>query len=103
MLFAKPHMAPEETFIAYKNLCLLGAGGGIVGQGNAHFAVIASHRIIANGHPERSILIDGRIVEHNSMVIRYLQRFRRFVRATAKKLLPGFTLHAIAERLSKGK
>ena len=50
MLFHNPELAQQETFTALKNLILLSFCGGIVGQDNAHFPVLAS-RIIASRNP----------------------------------------------------
>ena len=88
MLFHNPELAQQETFTALKNLILLSLCGGIVGQDNAHFPVIAS-RIIASRNPEagRIILLNGQLVEMNYPIIRRYYQVKRMVRARVREFL----------------
>jgi len=89
MLFHNPELAQQETFTALKNLILLSSCGGLVGQDNTHFSVIAS-RIIANRNPEsgRIILLNGQLAEMNSPIIRRYYQIKRMVRARVREFLP---------------
>ena len=89
MLFHNPELAQQETFTALKNLILLSSCGGIVGQDNAHFPVLASRIIASRGiGPGRIILLNGQLVEMNSPIIRRYYQIKRMVRARVREFLP---------------
>jgi hypothetical protein len=89
MLMANPELAAEETYIAFKNLRLLAACGGLVGQSNAHFAtIVASFVLQRDSQPERIRLIDGRIAERRSVSLRLTQAAKRNVRAMMRQIVP---------------
>ena len=86
---ANPELAAGETYVAFKNLRLLAACGGIVGQDNAHFATIAANYIFQrDSNPERIVLLDGRIAESQSARLRLLYGAKRGIRNLAKQVIP---------------
>jgi len=96
MLMANPAMVVEETYVAFKNLRLLAACGGLVGQNNAHFATIAASFILQrDSRPERVILIDGRVAEKRSLPLRLIHHTKRQARAVAKRVLPRRMLRSL--------
>ena len=88
MLFRNPDLARQETFTAVKNLTLLSACGGIVGQDNAHFATIASAIIASSGSPTRIILLNGKLAEFEVPILGLYFRLKRTVRAFVRNRLP---------------
>jgi hypothetical protein len=99
MLIAAPDLAEAETRVAFKNIALLAACGGVVGQDNAHFATLAAGAILAReGQAERIVLIDGRIAEKSSPVLSAWYRLKLALRAIARRLFPQLTARAKAAR-----
>jgi hypothetical protein len=99
MLIASPDLADEETRVAFKNIALLSACGGVVGQDNAHFATLAAGAILAReGKRARIALIDGRIAEKNSPLLSGWYQIKLALRALARRLLPQLTARARAAR-----
>jgi hypothetical protein len=89
MLFRNPDLARQETFTAAKNLALLSACGGIVGQDNAHFAIIASAIIVSNGCSSSRInLVSGQLAEFEFPLLGLYFRLKRAVRAFVRTHLP---------------
>jgi hypothetical protein len=89
MLFQNPELAQQETLTALKNLVLLSACGGIVGQDNAHFPLIAASIVTANTHNlGRIVLLNGRIAEIRSPMLAHYYHVKRAFRATVRKCLP---------------
>jgi hypothetical protein len=96
MLFRNPDLARQETFTAVKNLTLLSACGGIVGQDNAHFATIASAIIASSGSsPTRIILLNGQIAEFEAPILGHYFRLKRTLRAFVRNRLPRRLLHKL--------
>lgn len=92
MLIANPSLAKQETFVAMKNIYLLSACGGIVGQDNAHFATIAASRIAARqGNSDRIALVDGKFAEKNSPMLGQFFALKTAIRSLGRRLLPGLT------------
>lgn len=90
MLIENPMLAHQETLSATKNIYLLASCGGVVGQDNAHFATLSAAALLADGiPPDRIQLIDGRLVEKSSLIIRVAFAAKRRLREVAKALLPG--------------
>ncbi|PKB19291.1 hypothetical protein B0I00_1522 [Novosphingobium kunmingense] len=99
MLVDNPALAEQETRSAYKNIALLSACGGIVGQDNAHFATLAAGAIRARGvPPSRIALIDGRVAERASPAVSALFAVKKRLRALARRLLPHWTMEARMKR-----
>ena len=99
MLIASPDLADEETQVAFKNIMLLAACGGAVGQDNAHFATLAAGAILAReGKPARIVLIDGRIAERSSLLLSGWYQIKLALRAVARRLFPHLTARARAAR-----
>lgn len=89
MLFRNPGLAWQETFTAAKNLNLLSACGGIVGQDNAHFATLSSAVVASNFRdPNRIILLDGKLAERESPSLGLYYQFKRKVRRFILSRLP---------------
>lgn len=104
MLISNPSLAEQETLTAYKNIALLSACGGIIGQDNAHFAKLSAAAIANRTFIKDSIvLIDGRIAEHNSLLLRIVFYFRRNLRAKLRYLFPFLTIKSrvFHSRISK--
>jgi len=101
MLMSSPELVEQETLSAYKNIALLSACGGLVGQDNAHFATLAASTILVrHGAPHRVSLIDGRIAERTSPLLRARFRLQKSVRAIGRRLLPWMTASAKMKRLA---
>ncbi|RYG88869.1 MAG: hypothetical protein EON59_03085 [Alphaproteobacteria bacterium] len=101
MLMSSPELVEQETRSAYKNIALLSACGGLIGQDNAHFATLAGSTILVrHGAPERVSLIDGRIAEKTSPWLRIRFRLQNSVRAAGRRLLPWMTASARMKRLA---
>jgi hypothetical protein len=99
MLLTRPELADEQTRVAYKNIWLLSACGGLVGQDNAHFATLAAGAIYARYGSDAYIrLIDGRIAERRSSSLRAIYTASKLARALGRRLLPGLTTAARARR-----
>lgn len=104
MLIASPELAEGETRVAFKNIALLAACGGAIGQDNAHFATLAAGAILAReGEPARIVLIDGRIAEKRSLALRIWFQIKLALRAVARRLLPHLTARAQAARAAAAK
>jgi hypothetical protein len=104
MLIASPKLADEETRVAFKNIALLAACGGVVGQDNAHFATLAAGAILARENkPARIALIDGRIAEKSSPLLSAWYQIKLAVRAIARRLFPHLTARARAARAAAAK
>ena len=90
MLFRQPELARQETFTACKNLGLLAACGGIVGQDNAHFATLAA-ALVRRRHPEpgRVILLSGDVAELEAPLLGRYFALKRRARALARACVPG--------------
>lgn len=99
MLFQNPELAQQETFTALKNLVLLSSCGGIIGQDNAHFPVIAA-RIIARRQPPpgRIVLLNGRFAEMRTPIVGRYYQIKRMVRAFIRKFLPQRWLRKVSRR-----
>lgn len=99
MLMEQPELVEQETLVAFKNIHLLSACGGVVGQDNAHFATLAAASILARGVPrERVTLISGRIAEENNPALAHYFRLKAKARAIARVLFPQLTVKARMER-----
>ena len=97
MLLANPSLAHEETYVAFKNLRLLAACGGIVGQDNAHFATIAASYILQrDANPDRVVLLDGWIAEKHSASLRLFYEVKRKTREFVKRIVPREALSFIS-------
>lgn len=95
MLMASPQLAEQETRVAFKNIHLLSACGGVIGQDNAHFATLAAASIYARtGTPDRTFLIDGRIAERRSALTRLVFAANRRFRALGRRLFPFMTIQS---------
>ncbi|MDQ2082039.1 hypothetical protein RA307_17765 [Xanthobacteraceae bacterium Astr-EGSB] len=102
MLMSNRDLAEQETLTAFKNICLLGSCGAIVGQDNAHFATIAAASIYCRMQDrERISLIDGRYAEKNSGPLRALFAAKRYARIGVKKVLPWMTVEQKRPRTKK--
>lgn len=89
MLFQNPELAQQETLTAVKNLALLSACGGIIGQDNAHFPLLAASIVTAHTQqPARIVLLNGRIAELRSPILGRYYHVKRAVRAAVRKCLP---------------
>lgn len=98
MLMANPALAEQETLVAYKNIALLSACGGVVGQDNAHFATIAA-AVIARRHGDDHVrLIEGRIAEKQNALLRRYFDARRGLRAVLRAALPFLSARARMRR-----
>ena len=103
MLIENPALARQETLSATKNIYLLASCGGVVGQDNAHFATVSAAALLADGIPPAHIeLIDGRLVEKRSLMVRVAFAAKRQLREVAKMLLPGLRATARMERTRSG-
>jgi hypothetical protein len=89
MLIANPRLAAEETYVAFKNLRLLAACGGILGLDNAHFATIAASNIRQRvSNPECVELLDGKSAEQRSACLRAFYNAKRKARSLVKQIVP---------------
>ena len=99
MLMASPELAEEETRVAFRNIALLAACGGTVGQDNAHFATLAAGAILAReDRAERIVLIDGRFAQNRSPLLALWFRGKLAARALARRLFPHLTMRARTAR-----
>ena len=97
MLLANPSLAREETYVAFKNLRLLAACGGVVGQDNAHFAtIVASYILQRDANPDRVVLLDGWIAEKHSPSLRLLYQTKRKSRELIKRIVPREALNFVS-------
>jgi hypothetical protein len=102
MLMVNPDLAAHETYIAFKNLHLLAACGGIVGQDNAHFATIAASYVLQrDSNPERVTLLEGRIAEARSAQLRLLYGAKRGIRDFVKRIVPRQALRFIVSTMHR--
>lgn len=93
MLMSNPALTAEETLTAYKNIALLSACGGIIGQDNAHFATLAAAVIAERrGDRETVSLIDGWHAEKASVAIRLYFSAKRWARRRVRSVLPWLTV-----------
>ena len=98
MLLANPSLAREETYVAFKNLRLLAACGGVVGQDNAHFATIAASYILQrDANPDRVVLLDGWTAEKHSASLRLFYEVKRRTREFARRLVPRESLNFVGK------
>lgn len=89
MLFQNPELAQQETLTAVKNLTLLSACGGVVGQDNAHFPLLAASVVTAaTREPARIVLLNGRIAELRSPILAKYYDLKRALRAALRKRVP---------------
>lgn len=104
MLIENPALAQQETLSATKNIYILASCGGVVGQDNAHFATLSGTALLADGTPpERIALIDGRLVEKRSPMVRAAFTAKRQLREVAKALFPGLRATSRMERTRLGR
>lgn len=102
MLINTPDLADQETRVAFKNIALLSACGGVIGQNNAHFASLAAATIVArDGHAQRTHLIDGRIAEKKSRLLAVYFRAKKGARAILRRIFPQLATAARLERMQK--
>ncbi|ACK51410.1 hypothetical protein Msil_2482 [Methylocella silvestris BL2] len=89
MLFRNPALAQQETYTAAKNLALLSACGGVVGQDNAHFATLSAAVVAANFSDKRRILLlHGQVAELESPSLRRYFEVKRTIRKFARACVP---------------
>ena len=92
MLMAQPDLAIQETLTAYKNIALLSACGGVIGQDNAHFVTLSAAVIAERQRSSKNIfLIDGRTAEKNSIRVKLFFSMKRWVRKRLRSAFPWFT------------
>jgi len=85
MLDRTPDLAEQETLTAARNVFLLAACGGLIGQENGNFGRLAAAAIAARGTPaERIDLIDARLLEREDPIRSRIFRVRRFAREVVK-------------------
>lgn len=86
MLSANPTMSSQETYVAFKNMRLLGECGGVVGQQNAHFATLAASYIFnRDSRSERLTLIDPNCLPKLVLI---KQRLKWGLRSLVKSAVP---------------
>jgi hypothetical protein len=88
-------MAEQESYVAFKNIRLLCACGGIVGQNNAHFATLAASYILnrdSEAAAGRIVLIDGNIAQETMPHLRAMYLLKWTVRSLVKRVVPGSVL-----------
>lgn len=101
LVMKNSHLAAQETKTAVKNIYLLGACGGIVGQSNAQFARLAAAQIALRSQG----LFSGTLIDANSGLTksrwaRISHAAKKSLRSIARTVLPGLTLRAVKGRLN---
>ena len=87
MLDRTPDLAEQETLTAARNVFLLAACGGLIGQENGNFGRLAAAMIVARGtESDRIDLIDARRLEQEDPIRSRIFRVRRLAREIAKWL-----------------
>ena len=94
MLFSRQEMRDEETLTAISNIDALSRCGGLVGQDNAHFAVIASGVIMATCPDHHVYLFPGNYVEQKSILVRLFFSTKRTCRAVIRMVAPWATIRS---------
>ncbi len=85
MLDRTPDLVLQETLTAARNVFLLAACGGLIGQENGNFGRLAAAVIAARGtSPDRIDLIDARRLEREDPIRARVFRIRRSFREVAK-------------------
>jgi hypothetical protein len=85
MLDRTPDLMDQETQTAARNVFLLAACGGLIGQENGNFGRLAAAVIAARGTPlDRIDLIDARRLEQDDPIRSRVFRVRRLLREAAK-------------------
>lgn len=85
MLDRTPDLMEQETLTAARNVFLLAACGGLIGQENGNFGRLAAAVIAARGTPsERVDLIDAHRLEREDPIRSRIFRLRRFAREVVK-------------------
>lgn len=101
MLFDRPELAEAETKTAFKNIWLLAQCGGVVGQDNAHFAVLSAASVAARTGTTRGKLIEGKMAQNNSRSIAYYFEIKAALRAILRRLAPWATASARLKRRNR--
>jgi hypothetical protein len=102
LLRRNPELSAQETATAVKNIFLLGQCGGIVGQSNAHFALLAAARIAFRNHGEiPGKLIDGDCALQGSKSARAIHATKLAIRSAGRKLFPWLTIRYRKTRISR--
>lgn len=85
MLDRTPDLIEQETLTAARNVFLLAACGGLIGQENGNFGRLAAAAITARGTPaDRIDLIDARRLEREDPIRSRVFRTRRLLREATK-------------------
>ncbi|WP_157463071.1 hypothetical protein [Curvibacter gracilis] len=102
MLFKNRALSDQETRVAIKNIIALASCGAIVGQNNAHFALIAASCIaLKNSDRANYRLIDGYFLEKSNGVVSLKFKIKRVLRGFAKKLVPWMTVYSRVSKAQK--
>lgn len=99
MLFKDSSLSEQETFVAMKNIVALCLCGGVVGQNNAHFALLSASCIALKKYPSDAyVLLDGYMVVNNNFFWSLLYKIYKKIRNIGKRIFPWLTVKARSTR-----